>query len=380
MIDTKRIEKLNKLFNKVKIGLLVKGSVFITTVGFNLKFKWDEKIPTAGTDGVYILFNPDFFESLTKEERIFVYAHEIYHVVFMHMIRGQSKDKQKYNAAADYVINILLKDANYTIPKDALIKANYRGWSTEQVYDDLPDSPPLPPMMDILEPGEAAGDTKDQTIDDVQTSIEDIVLRAVTASKMSSDEAGAIPGEIEQALDKLINPVLDWKSILANFMNATQKEDYSWKRPNRRYLSNRLYLPIQHSEKLDILTFAIDTSCSVSDEMMIEMFSEINYIHQTMKPDMLHIIVFDTQIRKTWEITQDDDIQDIVIKGRGGTSFTWINDYCKKNKPEALIVFSDMQCTPLENDPGCSLLWIAYDCSDNFTVPFGELTHYKPMV
>ena len=253
--------------------------------------------------------------------------------------------------------------------------------STEQVYDLLPDSFKEPPMLDILMPGDIGDKGQGADLTDAQkTEIEDIVLKAVTASKMSSDKAGTIPGEVEKALDKLINPVLDWKSLLARFMSSTCKDDYSWRRPNRRFLSQGLYLPTQHAEKLEVLTFAIDTSCSVSDEMMVEMFSEINYIHQTMHPDELHIIVFDTEIRDKWVITPDDEIQDIVIKGRGGTRFTWINKYCEEHSPRAMIVFSDMQCTPLEKDIVCPLMWIAYDCEDNFTVPFGELVHYKPGV
>ena len=43
-----------------------------------------KRVPTAATDGLVILLNEDFFESLDFEEKIGLLKHEILHVKFDH--------------------------------------------------------------------------------------------------------------------------------------------------------------------------------------------------------------------------------------------------------------------------------------------------------
>ena len=79
---------------------------------------WTDKIPTAATDGVYVYVSPDFFRGLaTDQQRAFLLAHEVSHIILRHPQRGQAYQKRGrfnastpfdhavYNRAADYVIN-----------------------------------------------------------------------------------------------------------------------------------------------------------------------------------------------------------------------------------------------------------------------------------
>ena len=70
-------------------------------------------IPTAGvmidkeTAQFIMLYNPDFFESMTEEQRLGVLMHEFYHIVFEHVTgrlppEGMSK---LWNIATDLAIN-----------------------------------------------------------------------------------------------------------------------------------------------------------------------------------------------------------------------------------------------------------------------------------
>jgi len=369
-------KELHKAFNRIKIQA-ISNNVFITTIGFHLKIQFTSSINTACTDGVYIKINPDFFMGLEEPIRLSLYLHEIYHVALMHSIRVGTRNRNKYNIAGDYVINLILKNNHNPIPNDWLYAIKYEGLSTEQVYNQLPDNmdPPMIPDLVDLE-GSPGGDSKNDK--EEQAKIENIVLKAVAASKMSTDSPGTIPGEVEVLLDKLINPILPWNTLLANFMSSLSNQDYSWNRPNSCYIHRRIYLPSLHSDSLGILTFAFDTSASVSEEMLVEMFSEIEYIHKTMRPEEMHIVLFDTKIKKIITLNPDDEVQDIIITGRGGTSIKWIPDYCDLHKPEALIVFSDMQCMPLQKNVDCPLLWICYGVEDDFKTEFGEVVIYKP--
>ena len=79
---------------------------------------WTSKIPTAGTDGIYVYINPEFFRGVASDsQRAFLLAHEVSHIILRHPQRGdfyrergffragQAFDPSLYNRAADYVIN-----------------------------------------------------------------------------------------------------------------------------------------------------------------------------------------------------------------------------------------------------------------------------------
>jgi predicted metal-dependent peptidase len=79
---------------------------------------WTDAMPTAGTDGVYVYVNPEFFRGLASDsQRAFLLAHEAAHIILRHPQRGQMYadrghfrvgipfDGALYNKCADYVIN-----------------------------------------------------------------------------------------------------------------------------------------------------------------------------------------------------------------------------------------------------------------------------------
>ena len=76
----------------------------------------DEGCETAYTDGVRIAFSPFFLEELSDKELDYVLMHEILHVVLQHCLRGEYKDNERYNIAADIVINSIIMHENNDKP------------------------------------------------------------------------------------------------------------------------------------------------------------------------------------------------------------------------------------------------------------------------
>lgn len=72
----------------------------------------DEGCETDYTDGVRIAFSPFFLEELSDKELDYVLMHEILHVVLQHCLRGEYKDNERYNIAADIVINSTIMHEN----------------------------------------------------------------------------------------------------------------------------------------------------------------------------------------------------------------------------------------------------------------------------
>ena len=102
----------------------------------------DKRNMTACTDGKSIYFDCDFYTRLSKKERAFVLAHEVWHNVLLHLSRKQTRDAQLFNIATDMEVNYLLASeaAGKSIePPEGLLfpPKNLGGKSAEVLYDYL---------------------------------------------------------------------------------------------------------------------------------------------------------------------------------------------------------------------------------------------------
>jgi len=379
-------QELKSSLNKVKIKLLSKkGSTFLTTILFSLKFKWDNSLspPTAAVDGVNLFIHPEFWETLTLEERMGLMAHEAWHVAFNHMgnMMTMSVDKTKYNIAADYVINLILDDNGFSLPEGGLLDQQYRGMSTMEVYNTLPDSPPPPPnggagslIGDIKTPED--GNQSSEEIEKANQKVEQLIMRAKTAAEMVNEDFGQMPGDVQLLIDKLSNPKLDWATILQNHMNSYCKNDYSYRRPNKRFAPD-FYLPDMISENLGEIAIAVDTSGSVSDRDFAAFLAEINDIKERLNPKLTTIIDFDTSIKTVHKLHPGQSVSGLPFSGRGGTDLECVFGYYEKRSPEVLIVFSDLWCEVIEEKPPYPVIWICIENTDA-RVEFGKLIHFNP--
>ncbi|AGH57583.1 HNH endonuclease [Pseudoalteromonas phage pYD6-A] len=380
-----------KALDRAKIGLLqVKNSTFISTILFNLKFSWDTSIPTACTNGLDLRVNPDFFMNLDKENRIFLLAHEAWHVAFQHMSRLDQRKRDNFkvwNQATDHYINIMLINSGYKMIQGGLADHQYHDqqvWSSDKIFDYLMDNPDqqqpdFEPDFGEAGGGDADGDGGDgSSAEDVERKIEDIIVKAAVQSKMAGDKPGSVPGDIEIALDKLLNPKLPWNVILQNYMSSFAKEDFSWRKPNRRYLSRDMYMPSLYNESLGHIACAVDTSCSVTDEQFAAFRSEIVTLQNTYQPETLTVCDFDTQIHKIHKLHRGDDATSITFSGRGGTNMHPVFEHYSKeeNRPKVLIVFSDMECSPITEDPGFPVVWVRLPTSYGFKPDFGTVIDF----
>jgi predicted metal-dependent peptidase len=365
----------DKALESAKINLICRpDSVFITTILFSLDFSWDDSMPTASTNGVNLKVNPEFFMSLPKEQRIFLLAHESYHVAFQHMERVNGRNFRIWNMAADYVINLMLVDSGFEFIPIGLLDEKYRGMSSYEVYDLLSKKPEdeLPPPPDDMEEIEG---TPEEIRDIVDTITETIMTAAIRAK--SDGQPGTIPGEVDIFLENLVSPKLPWHTILANLLNDAAQEDYTYQRPNRRYLPDH-YLPSLYSEALGEIAVAVDLSGSITQKQSDAFISEIHAIHTNLNPTKTHVIGFDTEISCEHTIEQMGDIIHLKFKGGGGTKIAPVYEWVNTNKPQALIIFTDgyFELNASDIPRNTLVFWIIHS-NPNFKVPRGKVIAYK---
>lgn len=373
------ILELNTSLGKAKIGLMANGTAFIISIGLMLKCTFSRDIPTASTNGIEIIINPDFFKKADHKQRVFLLAHEIFHVALMHNIRLGARDPKNWNKAADYVINIMLHDAGYKFIPGGLLDVKFRGMSTEEVYNELMKDPTQEDQVDVLGYDLDFSDSKSpKEFEVISNLIKDNVMKGIASSQTDPlSKKGDIPKEVSIYINKFINPILDWVQLLTRFVDSKTKNDYTWSRPNRRYLPE-FYLPSQYSESLDHITIAIDTSGSVNNKMLMEMLSEIKGIYDTFTPNAMVIIDCDSRINNIHEVEDSNDIVNLKFTGGGGTSFIPPLEYCKANRTNVLLYFTDLYAESITKQHGYDfdIMWICYSTAE--PQPYGETIYYKP--
>jgi predicted metal-dependent peptidase len=381
----------DKILSKAKIAFLhKKNATFIATIVMSLKTTWADSISlsdgstfpvhTACTNGIDLTLNEDWFiNTLNPLEQVGLLAHEAWHVALQHVLPDRTKNRNSnvWNQAADHVINNMLVDSGYRIPKGGLCDPAYRGMSTEQVYDILIKDPSKqdPNFAPDFTTGPGVNDPVAQQAHANQVA--DTIVRAATQAKLAGDDsAGAIPGDVLIGLDSLLYPKLPWNVLLADFFNGLAKEDYSFSKPNRRFLPE-FYLPSLYSEGMGTLACAVDTSGSVSDHDFLAFATEMDYIKETLLPEEMYVVDFDTQINSIYQITENQTIKQLQFKGRGGTDLSPVFEHFKDKPPQVLVVFSDLECDSIDQDPGYPVLWIRTPGSGH-TPTFGRLIEFDP--
>ncbi len=328
-------EDKEKALTMAKIDLMrEKNTTFVSTVMCSLDAYFDDSIPTAATNGKYVKINSEFFMALPEKQRVFLLAHETMHVVYMHMLRRGDRDAQKFNIAADYVINLELVDQGIEMIPGGLIDPIYKDLSTEQVYDLLPDDLPNNPMDgDISEEGDP------DEAESIQTDIDDYIVRAVQMADLRG-AAGSVPSSIRNMLDELAKPKVNWRVTLKRFMLNLEKSDYSWNRPNKRY--SHAYMPsIKKDPVISTVTFAFDMSGSVTDEQTTQFMSEVKEVFKVLSPKKIELLQFDHRLQGVDTIRSINDMAKVEFKGYGGTAPEVAIEHFMTTKSKVLIVLTD---------------------------------------
>jgi len=359
-------------------------------------------VDTTRTDGKYLYYNPDFILKLSKPELMFTMLHEAAHVFLGHHLRARGKDPKLWNRATDYVVNDLLVDMGFQKPKEYPLEHDprfkWKDMAAEHVYNILFQENQDDDNKDGNDPGgdgpvgdDGIGGVEQMTkpdgdpMTDTEVSHEESELdirRRQAASQ--AKRQGKLPGGLEEVIEEMGTQVADWREILSRFMGERVKNDYSWMRPNKKKLASLdVYLPSMDGETFSPVAFAIDTSGSVSYEELKQAVGEVLYALETYEEEgvdavTLPVIYCDAQVNRV-EFLESDSIP--KPKGGGGTRFSPVMDWIRRNGPEheieALIYQTDGCCSDFGEDPGVPVLWILAGeyCVDpkHFKPPFGEV-------
>ena len=349
----------------------------------------DSRCETACTDGQNIFVNPDFYLAMTPGERRFLLAHEVWHTVFLHFQRRGKRDRDLFNIAADMEVNALLRSEKFKIPADALLpKPSWKGFNAEEIYEKLlPQDAVELQIMDIHpEPGDDRQPSSDGTSPDIiedpdfqidfgnhpgELAKEKVIEAAIQCEK----KRGELPGNIAQIVKSFRNGTLHWKELLAQFVTSCFGGSRIWLPPNRRYISSGLYLQSRRDRQLNAV-LAFDTSGSTRSDLP-RFAGELANLLNSFGHYELKVICCDTKIQsvETFSDNTPFDAKKFTFKGGGGTSFTPVFEYLKKedSAPELLIYLTDGY-GDIPEKPDFPVLWVITERGKN-GVPWGSEAH-----
>jgi predicted metal-dependent peptidase len=289
----------------------------------------------------------------------FLVLHEATHKAYRHLHVWQAlhnEDAQLANIAADHFVNLSLVDMDagegFIQMPEVGIQPNtkYRGWSVKQIFEDL--------KQEEEEGGGGGGgkqgfddhDWKGAKDGDPATEQEraNEIQRAIRQGEIVRRKmAGKGAGDADGVFGELLQPKIDWRKVLRDFVTETcaGRDESSWRKPNRRFLSYDVYMPSMVGTTMTELVIGFDTSGSIfgGDEMTM-FVSEIKTIIEDIKPTKVHVIYWDTAVagHQTFEEGQFA-VQNLNIKGGGGTDGSVLFKYLKEKNinPQAIVQFTD---------------------------------------
>lgn len=412
------LSRMRILYNHGFYGLLLMHMIYAVS----------EEIETACTDGVRITFGIDFLDSLSDSELDFVMMHEILHVVLQHCFRGDVEDPEAYNIAADIVVNsnIMLengmKASSITLSKYGIAmhvapdgKEGHE-YTAEQVYAMLPKNlnkkgnNKSPGSADgrakkgnNKSPGSAVGRAKKEISKEQHQPVrvwddhsqwgkyeEDDTPRDVWVKRFEdaaeaikirdpSNARGLLPAFAERILKELKKSQTDWRTILNDFIQE-EVVDYSFAPPDRRFDDSPFFLPDfnGNEDRVEDILFMIDTSGSMSDDMIAAAYSEVKGAIDQFNGKLKGWLgFFDAAIIKPQPFSDENEFKIIKPAGGGGTDFQIIFEYVfhhmSDKLPASIIILSDGYAPfPLEKlAGGIPVLWLLNN--EEVNPPWGKV-------
>ena len=404
-LERMRVEVFDRIVT-ARVGLLLRHP-FFGNMATRLKIEAaDDWLMTAAVDGRKLYFNTQFFNAMNNKEVEFVIAHEILHMVYDHLGRRESRDPMLYNIAADYIVNNLLVDDRIG-KKPSIVDCfqdfKYRGWSSEEVYDDLykeaekngKDSleklgEMLDEHLDLEGDGDEDGDDgksgegkgrprySKAELDQIKDEIKEAMIQAASAAG-----AGNTPAGVQRMIKDMTESKMNWRELLRQQIQSTVKSDYTFARPSRKGQMSGAILPGMNFQDTIDLCICLDMSGSIGNAQAADFLGEIKGIMDEYQDYKIKLWCFDTKVYNEQDFSADggEDLTEYEIMGGGGTDFDVNWTYMKEHdiQPKKFIMFTDGYAWDSWGDPDyCDTIFIIHSNHNrNLEGPFGITAHYE---
>lgn len=390
---------------------------FFAAILYRMRRVADFGCDTMWVDGRTLGYSPAFVLATDPQTLTTALCHEVAHVLGLHHLRRGARDPQGWNVACDHVVNGVLRAAGRAIPAEWL--APITGKTPEALYK-APQPKPEPGKgtpkdgtgekqdggkTGPSQPGEKGepsqgkpgqgqpggkgespqpfGEVRDMKHGDgtdlspaERDAAEDEAKVTIAQAVRIAQKAGNLPGGIAAFAEAITTPTLPWQEVLSRWMDERTQSDYTWLRPNLRYLASGVYLPSLSAPAYGGIAIGVDTSGSVGGDELNAAISEVRSCldQYTLNGQAPEITVLWTDTEVHAQVVEDSSFT-VPRIGRGGTRFAPVFRYIEENdlQPKGIIYITDGECSEFGTEPDAPVLWVLVRPYPTFKPPFGEV-------
>ena len=378
--------ELFKYISATKIRLR-KLSPFFAALSLYAEIDFSNEVQLAATNGKKIIFNPITYIQLPPSERDGVFLHELLHMALLHHLRRGVRDHYIFNIAADIVVNgMIVNEGNFKIPKYGIRDEDLEHLSVEEVYELIIKNKKKYNLnlIDLINDKKDSEDKDSQGkgndlkngISDLNTEAEirnywkQAINDAKLITKGSSEKS--LPESFERNFGEVLEPEIDWKTKLWNFLVRTPTDFGEF---DRRLIYSGLYLENLEGESINVFC-CIDTSGSISNYEISKFMREIKGIINAYPNLNCRLWYADHECYGPYNIDSMENVP--KPKGGGGTNFEpFFKDITKKefnNNDGVCIYLTDGYGYFPEKEPDLPVLWVVIPGgAEQEYFPFGEI-------
>ena len=301
-----------------------------------LELREDPSAAPVENDGRVIRYSDRALRGRPPEEQLFWFSQQLLHIRLAHAARGAGRDPALWRQASDAVVNAMLLADGFELPDGVPFLPPEELCSAETLYGMLLGA-------ENKEKKETADDDAKEksAVEERSQPRPSLQDRLAQAAKGPQQREIQYPGLAEAiaGLRDLLEPSLqlefDW------FPGDTIRDGMLRER-FKPY-------PIPHAEIL------LDTSASVDAELLRAFVRGVKSLLQ--EDAVVRVGCFDTQFYGFQEVRSEKDIQELALRGGGGTNFE-VAIHAFTGDAETRIIFTDGYAEMPEER--CDAIWLIY--------------------
>ena len=192
----------------------------------------------------------------------------------------------------------------------------------------------------------------------------------LAGAAQQAQQAGKLSGVMKRLVEELLQPRLPWRNMLAHYMTAVARDDYSYARPSSRRGDPAIF-PSLKSYQINAVV-ALDVSGSVNDKELRDCLSEINATKGQVRAAVT-LLACDSEVvegfPRRFEPWEEATLPQ-AMPGGGSTDFRPVFDWVQTQDqaPDILVYFTDAQGYFPKAPPNFPVIWLVKGKSH---VPWG---------
>lgn len=375
---------LNRRISRARARVILRHP-FYATILMDMDVDMDAGLDADATvDGERVLFRPDYVADASDDDLFAAMKKAAVHVAYGHHLRQGKREQEIWNEATDQVAWHIMQHDGDAMPSNATPQAEFADRSAEGIYQIMYQRRPpsggggqgqgggsgqQAPQGGAGGPGQGSGGGQapgqqpgasgpqngagqgggqmqvrphaapheTAKLEEAERKRKQQVMRGQMAQKMAGQENIAA----ERLAEEIRSRQVPWEDKLHRYVDESARKDYSWRKPNRRFVHDGMYLPGEVPDGIGRLVLLMDTSGSISDFHLGVFQRELQNAVDAVQPDEVVVIHCDVAVQRVQRFQPGDKL-DLTPVGGGGTDLDLGLMRARKERPTVTLIFTDL--------------------------------------